>query len=37
MVDVPSFPWMGLDHDDQPLVIVDRGTRDFYALDWEAP
>ena len=37
LVDVPDFPWMGLDADDNPLVIFDRGTRDFYALDWEAP
>lgn len=30
-------PWIGLDADDNPLVVFDRSTRDLYALDWEAP
>jgi hypothetical protein len=30
-------PWFGLDADDNPLVMVDRSTRDLYALDWETP
>ena len=30
-------PWMGLAPDGSPLVVRDRGTRDLYALDWEAP
>jgi hypothetical protein len=30
-------PWMGLAADDSPLVLRDRTTRDFYALDWETP
>jgi len=28
---------MGLAADDSPLVLLDRGTRDFYAFEWEAP
>ena len=32
-----AAPWMGLAADDTPLVTLDRGTRGFYALDWEAP
>jgi hypothetical protein len=32
-----NVPWFGLDADDNPLVMFDRSTRDFYALDWEAP
>jgi hypothetical protein len=32
-----DVPWMGLDADDNPLVMFDRSTRDLYALDWEAP
>jgi hypothetical protein len=39
-VDQPLFswaavPWMGLDPEDNPLVMFDRSTRDLYALDWE--
>jgi len=30
-------PGLGLDADDNPLVMLDRSTRDLYALDWEAP
>ncbi len=30
-------PWVGLAADDSPLFIRDRGTRDLYAFDWEAP
>ena len=30
--------WMGLaGANDSPVVLRDRGTRDLYALDWEAP
>ena len=29
--------WMGLAADDSPVVLRDRGSRDLYALDWEAP
>ena len=32
-----NVPWFGLDADDNPLVMFDRSTRDFYALDWEEP
>jgi hypothetical protein len=32
-----SVPWLGLAADDSPLFLRDRGTRDLYALDWEAP
>jgi hypothetical protein len=32
-----NVPWFGLDADDNPLVMFDRSSRDFYALDWEAP
>ena len=31
-----TVPWIGLAADDTPLVTLDRGTRGFYALDWEA-
>jgi Tol biopolymer transport system component len=36
---VPSdgVAWMGLAADDSPVVVRDRGTRDLYAFDWEAP
>jgi hypothetical protein len=30
-------PWVGLAADDSPLVIRDRGTRELYAFDFEAP
>jgi hypothetical protein len=30
-------PWMGLDPEDNPMVMFDRSTRDLYALDWETP
>src|SRR5574341_690337 len=30
-----GVPWFGLDADDNPLVMLDRSTRDLYALDWE--
>jgi eukaryotic-like serine/threonine-protein kinase len=30
-----TVPWIGLAADDTPLVTLDRGTRGFYALDWE--
>lgn len=30
-------PWVGLAADDSPLFLRDRGTRDLYALDWDAP
>jgi hypothetical protein len=32
---VINVPWMGLDAEDNPLVMFDRSTRDLYALDWE--
>ena len=32
-----NVPWFGLDADDSPLLMFDRSTRDFYALDWEMP
>jgi hypothetical protein len=31
------IPWFGLDFDDTPMLMRDRGTRELYALDWEAP
>jgi hypothetical protein len=30
-------PWVGLVADDSPLFLPDRGTRDLYAFDFEAP
>jgi eukaryotic-like serine/threonine-protein kinase len=30
-------PWLGLDSNDDPLVLKDMGTQDIYALDWETP
>jgi len=30
-------PWTGLAPDDSPLVLRDIGTREIYALDWQAP
>jgi Tol biopolymer transport system component len=30
-------PWVGLAADDSPLFLRDRGTRDLYAFDFEAP
>jgi Tol biopolymer transport system component len=30
-------PWLGLDSDDDVLVLKDMGTQDIYALDWETP
>jgi hypothetical protein len=30
-------PWMGLAPDDSALVMRDRSTCEFYALDWETP
>jgi serine/threonine protein kinase/Tol biopolymer transport system component len=29
--------WVGLDSDDDVLVLKDTGTQDIYALDWETP
>jgi eukaryotic-like serine/threonine-protein kinase len=29
--------WLGLTPDDSPLILRDRGDREVYALDWEAP
>jgi Tol biopolymer transport system component len=45
LAEAPPFPllswfgvaWMGLDADDRPLVVADRGTTGFYALEWERP
>jgi WD40 repeat protein len=28
--------WLGLAPDDSPLLLLDAGTQDLYALDWEA-
>jgi Tol biopolymer transport system component len=30
-------PWYGYESDGSPLVLLDAGTHDIYALDWEAP
>jgi hypothetical protein len=30
-------PWLGLNSDDDVLVLKDMGTQDIYALDWETP
>jgi Tol biopolymer transport system component len=30
-------PWMGSTSDGWPVVMLDAGTHDIYALDWEAP
>ena len=30
-------PWYGLAPDGSPLVLLDAGTHDIYALDWDAP
>jgi hypothetical protein len=27
---------LGLDAEDRPMVVADRSTTGFYALDWEA-
>jgi hypothetical protein len=32
-----ATPWMGLAHDDTPIVLRSHDTRELYALDWEAP
>jgi Tol biopolymer transport system component len=37
VVGVMGAWWMGLAADDSPLILRDRSTREFYALDWEAP
>lgn len=37
VVGILGAPWMGLAADDSPLVLRDRSTREFYALDWEVP
>ena len=29
--------WLGLAPDDSPLLLRDTGTREIYALDWQAP
>ncbi|RPI02459.1 MAG: hypothetical protein EHM71_15315, partial [Zetaproteobacteria bacterium] len=30
-------PWFGIDVDDTPMLMADRGTYEIYALEWEAP
>ena len=30
-------PWLGAAPDGSPVVLLDAGTHDIYALDWEAP
>ena len=30
-------PWMGLDANDNPLVVADRSSTALYAFDWEQP
>jgi len=30
-------PWIGYTPDGSPLVLLDAGTHDIYALDWDAP
>jgi hypothetical protein len=30
-------PWYGVAPDGSPLVLLDAGTHDIYALDWDAP
>ena len=30
-------PWFGSTPDGWPIVLIDAGTHDIYALDWEAP
>ncbi len=32
-----SYYWFGIAADDSPLVVRYAGTREIYALDWEAP
>ncbi len=29
--------WIGYTPDGSPMVLLDVGTHDIYALDWEAP
>ena len=29
--------WLGLAHDDSPLVLKDTGTHEIVALDWHSP
>ncbi len=31
------MPWAGLTLDDSPLIALDVGSQEIYALDWEAP
>jgi hypothetical protein len=30
-------PWFGSTPDGWPVVLLDAGTHDIYALDWDAP
>ena len=30
-------PWFGALPDGTPLTLIDAGTHDIYALEWEAP
>ena len=33
----PVGPWLGAAPDGSPVVLLDAGTHDIYALDWDAP
>jgi hypothetical protein len=33
---VLGIPWFGTTPDDSPVALLDAGTHDIYALDWEA-
>jgi hypothetical protein len=30
-------PWFGFTPDGSPMILLDAGTHDIYALDWDAP
>jgi hypothetical protein len=30
-------PWFGWTQDGSPMVLLDAGTHDIHALDWNAP
>jgi Tol biopolymer transport system component len=32
-----SYNWFGIAADDSPMVVRYAGTREIYALDWDAP
>jgi Tol biopolymer transport system component len=37
VIDPVVGPWVGATPDGTPLVLLDAGTHDIYALDWDAP